>query len=67
MQPEFTQFSTSACVDAEYRFRQPKVYLAPHELARVTILRSRLGETRAERAAEADTTRRATASRPSHR
>ena len=67
MQPELTRFSTSACVDAEYRFGQPKVYLAPHELARVTILRSRLGETRAERAAEADTTRRATASRPSHR
>jgi hypothetical protein len=38
--------------DAEYRFGQPKLYLAPHELARLTILRSKLGETRADRAAE---------------
>jgi hypothetical protein len=39
-------------VDAEYRFGQPKMYLAPHELARLTILRSRLGDTQAERASE---------------
>jgi hypothetical protein len=39
-------------VDSEYRFGQPKSYLAPHELARLTILRSTLGDTQAERAAE---------------
>jgi hypothetical protein len=38
--------------DADYRFGRPKLYLAPHELARLTILRSKLGETQAERAAE---------------
>jgi len=38
--------------DAEYNFDRPKLYLAPKELARLTILRSKLGETRAERAAE---------------
>jgi hypothetical protein len=41
-----------ASVDCEYRFGQPKSYLAPHELARLTIVRSKLGDTRAERAAE---------------
>ena len=39
-------------VDAEYRFGKPKIYLTPIEVARLTILRSRLGDTRAERAAE---------------
>ncbi len=39
-------------LDAEYRFGHPKTYLAPHELARLTILRSKLGDTRSERAAE---------------
>jgi hypothetical protein len=39
-------------LDAEYRFGHPKTYLAPHELARLTILRSKLGDTQAERAAE---------------
>lgn len=39
-------------IDAEYRFGRPKLYLAPHELARLTLLRSKLGETQAERAAE---------------
>jgi hypothetical protein len=39
-------------VDSEYRFGQPKTYLAPHELARLTIVRSKLGDTQAERAAE---------------
>ena len=38
--------------DAEYQFGHPKTYLAPHVLARLTILRSELGDTRAERAAE---------------
>jgi hypothetical protein len=40
---------TDHTVDAEYRFGRPKVYLAPHELARLILLRSRLGDTRAER------------------
>ncbi len=39
-------------VDAEYRFCTPKIYLTPIEIARLTIMRSRLGDTRAERAAE---------------
>ena len=39
-------------VDAEYRFGKPKIYLTPIEIARLTIMRSRLGDTRAERAAE---------------
>jgi len=39
-------------VDAEYRFGKPKIYLTHIEIARLTIMRSRLGDTRAERAAE---------------
>jgi hypothetical protein len=39
-------------VDAEFCFGRPKIYLTPHELARLTIVRSKLGETRADRAAE---------------
>lgn len=49
MQPQ-PPFKT---VDAEYRFDRPKVYLATHELARLTVLRSRLGDTHAERLARA--------------
>ena len=49
MQPEITHLHSLPSVDAEYRFGQPKIYLAPHELARLTILRSRLGDTQAER------------------
>ena len=40
-------------VDSEYCFGRPKVYLAPHELARLVILRSKLGDTQAERLARA--------------
>jgi hypothetical protein len=47
------RFSTTDSVDAEYCFSRPTVYLAPHELARLTILRSRPGDTRAERIAHA--------------
>ncbi len=56
MQPDFPHISSlsSSSVDAEYRFGRPKVYLTPHELARLTIVRSRLGDTRAEREAEMD-------------
>jgi hypothetical protein len=39
-------------VDAEYRFGRPRVYLAPIEVARLMIVRSRLGDTNAERATE---------------
>jgi hypothetical protein len=46
------QILSSASIDAEYTFGRPKLYLAPKELARLTILRSKLGDTRAERAAE---------------
>jgi hypothetical protein len=46
------QIPSSASIDAEYTFDQPTLYLAPKELARLTILRSKLGDTRAERAAE---------------
>ena len=38
--------------DAEYRFGKPKVDLTPIEIARLVIVRSRLGDTRPERAAE---------------
>ena len=53
MSNEFTPFSATDSVDAEYRFGRPKVYLAPHELARLTVLRSRLGDTHGERLAHA--------------
>jgi hypothetical protein len=50
---EFIRNSALDSLDAEYRFGIPKLYLAPHELARLTILRSRLGDTPAERIARA--------------
>jgi hypothetical protein len=54
--------------DAEYRFGKPKMYLSTHELARLTLLRSRLGGTRRERAAEelVRSSRRATAYSSAH-
>jgi hypothetical protein len=52
MPSDFAQLSCLPSVDAEYRFGRPKVYLTPHELARLTLVRSRLGDTRAEREAE---------------
>ena len=52
MQSEHLHISSLPSIDAEYRFGRPRVYLAPQELARLTILRSKLGDTRAERAAE---------------
>ncbi len=45
-------FVSENSFDADYQFGHPKTYLAPIELARATILRSRLGDTPAERAAE---------------
>lgn len=52
MQPEFSSASQLGSIDAEYRFGRPKVYLTAHEIARLTLVRSRLGDTRAEREAE---------------
>jgi hypothetical protein len=53
MQPDFVKPHALDSIDAEYRFGRPKLYLSPHEVARLTLVRSRLGDTRAERAAEA--------------
>ena len=44
--------SEPGSADAEYRFGKPKVYLSSIEIARLMIVRSRLGDTNAERAAE---------------
>jgi hypothetical protein len=52
MSNEVQRISSLASTDAEYRFGRAKQYLAPHELARLTILRSKLGDSPAERAAE---------------
>jgi hypothetical protein len=52
MNDECRYINSLPSLDAEYRFGRPNQYLAPHELARLTILRSKLGDTRAERAAE---------------
>jgi hypothetical protein len=38
--------------DAKYRFGKPKRYVTVHELARLTLVRSRLGDTQRERVAE---------------
>ena len=53
MQCDFAQLGSLHSLDVEYRFGRPRAYLAPHELARLIILRSRLGDTRAERQATA--------------
>jgi hypothetical protein len=52
MNSHLQEIVSSPSNDAEYTFGRPKLYLAPRELARLTILRSKLGDTRAERAAE---------------
>ena len=52
MNDEYRYINSLPSLDAEYRFGEPRLYLAPYELARLTILRSKLGDTRAERAAE---------------
>ncbi|MBV9134096.1 MAG: hypothetical protein JO020_18210 [Chloroflexi bacterium] len=51
-QVQLQQIIELPSIDSEYSFGRPKLYLAAHELARLTILRSKLGDTRAERAAE---------------
>jgi len=55
MNSDFLQLQSLPSLDAEYRFDRPTVYLTPRELVRLTVLRSKLGDTRAERAAEATT------------
>ena len=52
MSSQLQQIISLPSIDSEYSFGRPKLYLAPHELARLTILRSKLGDTRTERAAE---------------
>jgi hypothetical protein len=49
---EATRIRALHSIDAEYRFGQPQVYLTPIEIARLVLIRSKLGETQAERAAE---------------
>jgi hypothetical protein len=46
------QHTPSDAIDAEYRFGRPQVYLTPQELTRVLIARSKLGDTRVDRAVE---------------
>ena len=50
---DFAQLRALFSVDAEYHFGRATVYLAPQELARLSIVRSRLGDTQAERVAQA--------------
>jgi hypothetical protein len=49
MNSEFGELGGLDSVDAEYRFGRPRVYLAPQELARLSIVRSRIGDTSDER------------------
>ena len=49
----FHDRTTRHAVDAEYRFGRPTVYLKPIELARLSLVRTALGETHAERVATA--------------
>lgn len=52
MTSDVQQIISLPSLDAEYKFGQPTIYVKPLELARLILLRSKLGETRAERAAE---------------
>ena len=52
MQRDLIQLRSLPSFDTDYRFGRPKLYLTPHELARLVLVRSKLGETRAEREAE---------------
>jgi hypothetical protein len=49
MSNELQHLTSRPSIDAEFRFGQPKLYLAPQELARLTTSRSRLGDAQAER------------------
>lgn len=63
MTNDFQHITSLPSMDADYRFGRPKLYLAPHELARLTILRSKLGDTQAERAYERNVAAQLTSSR----
>lgn len=53
MYPDHAQHIRSLpSLDADYCFGRPKVYLTHRELARLTLVRSTLGDTRAERETE---------------
>ena len=52
MNSDFAQLNSLPSVDADYRFGRP------HGLVRLSIIRSRLGDTHAERLAKAASTRR---------
>ena len=52
MNTDLQQIISLPSIDVEYTIGRPNLYPAPKELARLTILRSELGDTRAERAAE---------------
>jgi hypothetical protein len=52
MRTDVQAIVTLPSLDADYRFGKPKLYLSAHELARLTILRSTLGDTRVERESE---------------
>jgi hypothetical protein len=58
MDHDHAPLSALPSLDADYSFGRPKLYLTPRELARLTLVRSRLGETRDERAAELQSARR---------
>jgi len=53
MDHDHAQLSALPSLDADYYFGRPKLFLTPRELARLTLVRSRLGETRDERETEA--------------
>ena len=55
------QLSSQPSFDAEYRFARPNVYLTPRELARLLIVRSKLGDTHSEREANSARTGRTSA------
>jgi hypothetical protein len=53
MYSNIERIAALSSVDSEYQFGKPKMYLSAHELARLTLLRSMVGETREDREAKA--------------
>ena len=58
MRSDIQAIVTLPSLDADYRFGKPTLYLSARELVRLTILRSKLGETRVERESEGSRTAR---------
>ena len=56
VQPDLVHLRSLPSFDTDYRFGRPTLYLTPRDLARLVLVRSTLGETRAEREAELLTT-----------